>query len=264
MLFLRLIVSLLIVGNVVSFQHSTSSSHVRVSTMRAVATPTGTAELEPLSAKKVTKDIMAHFGHQKSAADDEVFAKRLQSTSVLPLLDGMHMLTLLFQSARSRKPAASFFPITLVKEKLQVWDREWNERDISAFMYGIQSLACISADDSALLELAAAKIQASTAKLSSRAIGNALYGMHKITSDTQGVPELCAALAEKIGNSVVDLNGQDIGIGLYGLQGMSASVPAISRLIEAIATRVTASEADLDAQALSNALYGLQVLLPFS
>ena len=199
-----------------------------------------TTESSEVNAKSVTKEIMSFFSlpviDQKNTIN---FKMRLESADVWDSLDGMHMITILFQSARTRRLAKNIIPIEKILMKLKSWDREWTERDISTFVYGIKSLECINTVDGDLLRLGAKKILESRAVLSSRAIGNALYGLQVmiiifhnfsleihlniifkkgITSDTEGAPEVCLALASVIKRFTGDLNGQDIGIGLYGLQ----------------------------------------------
>jgi hypothetical protein len=173
----------------------------------------------------------------------------------------MHMITVLFQSARNRRRAKTVISLPYLLKKLQDWDREWSERDISTFIYGIRALDCIDKIDGEILKLGASKISLSKAKLSSRAIGNALYGLQDITSDTVGAVEICSALTSKIDSFAGDLSGQDIGIGLYGLQGMSADKVEVRQLVSVLAKKIANSEADFDDQAISNALYGLQVII---
>lgn len=233
------------------------SNFVVMDALTTATSTTGTAG--KMSPKALTKEIVGHFAKRTTPEEDEKFSKMLISKEMSSQIDGMNVLTLLFQCARFKKNVNTFIESKLILEKLQSWERQWNEIDVSTFMYGIQSLECISDVDGLLLKFAATKVKQSNAELSSRAIGNALYGLNKITSDTVGVPELAAALAEKIQQSPSNLNGQDIGIGLYGMQGLSASIAEIGLLIEAVAAKIEGSEAELDGQALSNALYGLQV-----
>lgn len=214
-----------------------------------------------ITPKSVTKEIMAFFSSQSGDATKDIkFQKRLLETNTKKNIDGLHIITVLFQSARTRRLAKNVLPVNVMVEKLKSWDNMWSERDISTFIYGIRSLECLDPIEGKLLKLAAAKVSESTAQLGSRAIGNALYGLQDITSDTEGAPEICAALAGKIAGFYGDLNGQDIGIGLYGLQGMSATREEVRQLIAVLAEKIENSETELDAQALSNALYGLQVL----
>lgn len=216
-----------------------------------------TTELSP---KSVTKEIMNFFSASPVAPQsDPKFMQRLTSKSIDEHVDGMHVMTILFQCARSRRLAKTVYPTELMIKKLTSWDKMWSERDISTFVYGIRSIEGLNENEKKLMKLGAAKIQNSTAALSSRAIGNALYGLQDITSDTAGAPELCQALAQKIAASKFDISGQDLGIGMYGLQGMNPSSSAeVRELVGALANKVAKSETDLDAQALSNALYGLQ------
>ena len=215
-----------------------------------------------ITPKSVTKEIMAFFGQNGDASRDIKFQKRLLETNIKSNIDGLHVITVLFQSARTRRLAKNILPLNVMLEKLKKWDKMWNERDISTFIYGIRSLECLDPIEGKLLKFAATKVSESTATLGSRAIGNALYGLQDITSDTEGAPEICAALAEKIAAFNGDLNGQDIGIGLYGLQGMSASKEEVRRLIAVLTDKIDKSETEFDDQALSNALYGLQALHP--
>jgi hypothetical protein len=233
-----------------------------------VSAPTPTSESEVVSPKLVTKEIMAVFGQLNNKAmqvnELKTFGKKLQSEGFVGYVDGMHVLTLLFQTARIKRKINNAIPVAFLLTKLKSWNKEWSERDISAFVYGIQALDCLDPVDGEFIKFGAEKIAQSTAKLTSRAIGNSLYGLHMITSDRSGVPELCAALADKIVASSGDLNGQDIGIGMYGLQGMSASVLSVRSLIKALAAKIASSETELDAQAMSNALYGFQVTYRYS
>ena len=239
---------------------SVRSVSSRQSFLSAVATkaPTSGSPSE-VTPKSVTAEIMQFFNLNVAARKDAVFQKRLSNEEVKRNLDGLHIITLLFQSARSKRLAKDLIPLKFLVERLGAWNREWSERDISMFVYGVRSLEGLDTIEGDLLRLGAKKISESSASLTSRAIGNALYGLQDITSDTDGAPALCAALADKIEMYNGDLNGQDIGIGMYGLQGMSAEVPEVRRLIDAIATKISRSISELDSQATSNALYGLQV-----
>jgi hypothetical protein len=225
-------------------------------------TATQTASGAPsadVTPKSVTAEIMQHFNQNGGTKKDAVFQKRLSNEEVKKNIDGLHIITVLFQSARSKRLAKDLIPMKFLVERLAAWDREWSERDISMFVYGVRSLEGLDSLEGDLIRLGAKKISESSAGLTSRAIGNALYGLQDITSDTDGAPALCAALADKIEMFNGDLNGQDIGIGMYGLQGMSADVPEVRRLVDAIGTKISRSISELDSQATSNALYGLQV-----
>lgn len=215
---------------------------------------------DEITAKSITNDILSFFQDRDrpTMEKDTVFANRLNSTEVSSKLDGLHMITLLYNCARARRRASVFIDIETIVNKIEVWDREWNERDISYFMYGINSLDCVNDIDGKLLKLAANKIEASSSVLASRGIGNALYGLQGITTDTIGAPELCQALAEKVGKFEGDLNGQDIGIGIYGLQGMSSDWTEVRGLVKVLSEKIEQSETEMDSQALGNALYGLQ------
>jgi len=167
------------------------------------------------------------FFSPQNRVKDPAFQKRLANDAVRKHLDGLHVITVLFQSARSRRQAKTLLPPKFMVDCLKAWDREWSERDISMFVYGVRSLEGVDPAEGKLLQLGAQKIAESTAVLSSRAIGNALYGLQELTSAATGAPELCAALADKIEAYQGDLNGQDVGIGMYGLQGMSADTPEV-------------------------------------
>ena len=214
---------------------------------------------EEVTGKTITQEVMAFFGDKEYTQErDVLFKARLGSSEVVNKLDGMHMITLLFQSARARRRTRNFISVETVIDKLEGWEKEWSERDISFFMYGINSLECVDEVDGKLLKLAARKISESNAQLTSRAIGNALYGLQGITTDTIGAPELCEAIAAKVKTFEGDLNGQDIGIGIYGLQGMSSDWSEVRSLVQAMSEKIEKSETDMDSQALGNALYGLQ------
>ena len=71
------------------------------------------------------------------------FKSRLSHPDVSSKLDGMHMITLLFQCSRARRRIKQLLPPALVLEKLNKWENEWSERDISTFVYGLRSLECV-------------------------------------------------------------------------------------------------------------------------
>lgn len=245
-----------------SFQHK-SSSYLKVNRISkifatSVQDSSSPSITEPLSGRTLTKEIMTFFTGIRKPENDVKFRTRLAEMEVDTYLDGMHILTILFQCARSKRFAKSLIPPQIMMEKLSTWTNVWSERDISTFVYGIKALEGFDTYDGKLIALGASKIKESSATLSSRSIGNALYGLQGITSATDGVPELCESLADKIALFEGDLSGQDIGIGIYGLQGLSADRPQVRKLIGVLADKIAASESELDAQALSNALYGLQ------
>ena len=248
-------ISALIPRSINSSPSRLSSKLSVVATKSASGVPS--TEVTP---KSVTAEIMQYFNQNVAQRKDAIFQKRLANEEVMKNIDGLHIITVLFQSARSRRLAKDLIPLKFLVDRLGSWNRNWSERDISMFVYGVRSLEGLDSLEGDLLRLGAKKITESTASLTSRAIGNALYGLQDITSDTEGAPELCAALASKIEVFNGDLNGQDIGIGMYGLQGMSAEVPEVRRLIDALAVKISRSISELDSQATSNALYGLQVL----
>ena len=251
-------ISALIPKSVISSPNRLSLKLSAVATKTSSGTPS--TDVTP---KSVTAEIMQYFNQNTAQRKDAVFQKRLANEEVMRNIDGLHIITVLFQSARSKRLAKDLIPMKFLVERLGSWNRNWSERDISMFVYGVRSLEGLDSIEGDLLRLGAKKITESNADLTSRAIGNALYGLQDITSDTDGAPELCAALASKIEVFSGDLNGQDIGIGVYGLQGMSAEVPEVRRLIDAIAIKISRSISELDSQATSNALYGLQVRISF-
>lgn len=238
---------------------STSNRRSFQLAVTATKTTSGAAPSSDVTPKSVTAEIMQYFNENRGTKKDAIFQKRLADAEVKKNIDGLHIITVLFQSARSKRLVKNLIPAKFMVERLALWNREWSERDISMFVYGVRSLEGLDTIEGDLLRLGAKKISESSASLTSRAIGNALYGLQDITSDTDGAPALCAALADKIEQFDGDLNGQDIGIGMYGLQGMSAEVPEVRRLIDAMATKISRSISELDSQATSNALYGLQV-----
>lgn len=262
MLFLQLLVSMVCV---LMFVQQSSSyvipGHFKTNRIsKLCVTSTQDPSSLQLSGRTLTKEIMTFFNGDRKQENDVKFRTRLAEMEVDSFLDGMHILTILFQCARSKRFAKSLLPPQIMLEKLSQWTPVWSERDISTFVYGIKALEGFDAYDGQLIALGATKIKQSDATLSSRSIGNALYGLQGITSATGGIPELCEALAEKISRFTGDLSGQDIGIGVYGLQGLSADTPQVRKLVEVLAEKIAASESELDAQALSNALYGLQSL----
>ena len=136
-------------------------------------------ESPEISAKSITKEIMTFFNESSSTKQKSSVSlkKRLESVDVDKYIDGMHVITILFQSARNRKLAKNILTLEKLYDKLAKWNNEWSERDISTFVYGIRSLECISGIEGKILRLGAQKISESKAVLSSRAIGNALYGL---------------------------------------------------------------------------------------
>ena len=245
----------------IGFRFHSSVINTKFQLPSTIKTAIPSKQLNPdeITPKKVTNEIMVFFNERNvSPKTDLIFKKRLAKDEVKKNIDGLHIITILFQSARSRRMAKDMLPPKFMYDTLKRWTREWTERDISMFVYGVRSLDGLDPFEGRLLMLAAKRIQESKAELSSRAIGNALYGLQDITSDTVGAPALCAALANKIALFNGDLNGQDIGIGIYGLQGMSGSNIEIRRLVGNIAKKISISTCELDSQAMSNAMYGLQ------
>ena len=68
--------------------------------MATTATPTNPDEI---TGKSITKEIMSFFAERQANVEtDELLRSRLKSREVAEKLDGIHMITLLFQSARAR------------------------------------------------------------------------------------------------------------------------------------------------------------------
>ena len=147
---------------------SSSSYRSRVSmTSGTISTISDSGDM--ISGKTITKEIMAFFTEKNDQKAEASFRRRLMSDKeVNSKLDGMHMLTILFQSARVRRSAKNVVSLDLLYEKLSTWDKEWSERDISTFVYGLRSLECVDDIDSKLIYFASKKIEESTAVLSSR------------------------------------------------------------------------------------------------
>jgi hypothetical protein len=101
---------------------------------------------EGVTAKSITNEIMEHFSRPakiRNAADARFF-KRLAEKEVQTNLDGMHMLTILFQCARSKRLAKSIISIDVVLSKLKgkTYDIFWlisNSVNIHAILCMITS-----------------------------------------------------------------------------------------------------------------------------
>ena len=59
---------------------------------------------DEVTGKSITKEIMSFFSERSppNVETDAILRNRLKSSEVVNKLDGMHMITLLFQSARAR------------------------------------------------------------------------------------------------------------------------------------------------------------------
>lgn len=147
--------------------------------------------VDEISPKTVTKDIMNYFSQNNNivvdSKKDAQFGQQLLSSNIRDKIDGLHILTILFQSARTKRVSTTIIPASFMIDKLSQWNRTWSERDISTFVYGVHSLECVNPVDSKLLLLGAMKIKETPVLITSRSIGNALYGLRSITSDTDGV-----------------------------------------------------------------------------
>lgn len=181
----------------------------------AEKTQNPSASNQPITPKSATKDIMKHFAQSTDKPKDARFAQWLSDPNTSVHLDGLHMLTIMFQCARTKRRTKFVIPPSDILKRLVEWDREWSERDISTFLYGVQSLDCMDATDGKILAIGANRILTSTAKLTSRSIGNALYGLRDLTTDSIGAADLCAAMADKVREFRGDLGGQDIGMNTY-------------------------------------------------
>lgn len=175
--------------------------------------PIGTTQTT--TPKSATKEIMKHFSLPIEKQRDVLFSQWLVDPDTSIHLDGLHMLTVMFQCARTKRKAKTIISPEIILQIIEQWDREWSERDISTFLYGVNSLDCMDATQSKILIIGAHKIAKSSAEVTSRSIGNALYGLRDLTTDTVGAAELCAAMASKVQNFHGDLGGQDIGNFLY-------------------------------------------------
>ena len=94
---------------------------------------------DEVTPKSVTNEIMEFFSPQ-NRVKDAAFQKRLANDAVRKNIDGLHVITVLFQSARSRRQAKTLLPAKFMADRLKTWDREWSERDISMFVYGVRAL----------------------------------------------------------------------------------------------------------------------------
>ena len=203
-----------------SSSSSSSSGNNNNNSSNKAAAPTSEAPLDEFSPKSITKEIMSYFAVGDKAIEAQKFIKRMEDPRIRDNIDGLHVITIMFQSARTRRLAKNVLAVDFMKKRLQTWgNSNWSERDISMFVYGVRSIEGVDKADGEMLNLGAKKIAESTAVLTSRAVGNALYGLQDITIDTEGAAALCVALAAKVRTFEGDLSGQDIGIGLYGLQG---------------------------------------------
>lgn len=181
--------------------------------LNMVSTVAPTNNPDDVSGKSITKEIMSFFSERTANAEtDAILRSRLKSSEVLEKLDGMHMITLLFQSARARShfyvsilssvnlilffsgdESRHLYHLKQCYKSLAIGIKNGtaaitndllffimspplirSERDISTFMYGINSLECVDEIDGKLIKLAAKKIGESSAALTSRAIGNGI------------------------------------------------------------------------------------------
>jgi hypothetical protein len=95
---------------------------------------------DEITPKTVTAEIMQYFNANRGTKSDPIFQRRLSNVEVRKNLDGLHIITILFQSARSKRLAKNLIPLRFLTDRLSNWDREWSERDISMFVYGVRSL----------------------------------------------------------------------------------------------------------------------------
>jgi hypothetical protein len=125
-------------------QYPSVSSSSSMALYLTFATPaTNANQSTEISPKIVTKEIMGFY--TQYPVDESLEGKKkyvmkfsdfLRRGDVRVHLDGMHVITILFQSARIKKLAKNVLPIPLMINVLKSWDREWTERDISTFVYG--------------------------------------------------------------------------------------------------------------------------------
>jgi hypothetical protein len=108
---------------------------------------TDTPPTDEITPKTVTAEIMQYFNTNRGTKSDPIFQKRLSNVEVRKNLDGLHIITILFQSARSKRMAKNLIPIRFLTDRLSNWDREWSERDISMFVYGVRSLEGLDEGD---------------------------------------------------------------------------------------------------------------------
>jgi len=87
---------------------------------------------EDITAKSITNEIMSFYSGNR--VNETIIGTRLGEPTVSDKLDGMHIITLLFQSARKRRKIKNVLPVDVVYDKLATWDRAWCERDISTFV----------------------------------------------------------------------------------------------------------------------------------
>lgn len=77
-----------------------------------------------ITPKSVTKEIVDFFGKAVVTAEEEKhFIDRLAQVEVREAMDGLHILTLLFQCARTRRMAKIYLPLPFMVDTLLRWER---------------------------------------------------------------------------------------------------------------------------------------------
>ena len=173
-----------------------------------------------------------------------------------PLLKRVHVLHLLYESAKAKIDITDAVPLSELAFILQKSKHSLRAAELGKLMYSLHLFTDKTPGITELLEEVRVKVQSCLEHLSGREIGNALYGLQGFTANTQTTSILTCLLPAII--SCEELTSQELGNALYGLRNMDSSsevlltLSALAKLID------RSSTPDISAQAIVNAVNGLR------
>jgi hypothetical protein len=185
-----------------------------------------------------------------------------QLPEALPRMDGVNLVTLLYQAAKNRNRSSEFnarFGQSLGKIRNQ---HDRNEivsaQSVGNACYGLHLMTCEHQEVRGLVQTLAQKIEACPAELNCQALASSLYGLQGMSSQWPEVRQLIAALTPKVEKSRSELNPQAVSNAMYGLRCMTSDWPEVRQLANALANKVWTCKGCLSSQHVGSSLYGLQ------
>jgi hypothetical protein len=180
----------------------------------------------------------------------------------LPRMDGVNLVTLLYQAAKNGIRSSEFtarFGVSVGQIRNQLESNEIvSAQSIGNACYGLHLMTCEHPEVRGLVQTLAQKIEACPAELNCQALASSLYGLQGMSSQWQEVRALIAALTQKVEKSRSELNPQAVSNAMYGLRCMTSDWPEVRELANALANKVWTCKGCLSSQHVGSSLYGLQ------
>ena len=165
-------------------------------------------------------------------------------------------------SKKSKKMSYLRVHLPVIAAKLKTFPAaDWNFRDISTIVYGLQ---CFKVDDDGVIDILSLMCTLvehginEKQLIKSQDVSMLLLGLQKMCSSREEVSKFLSLITIMVTGCDDHFNEQNIGNALLGLQSMTNNSQGRESLMLSLAKKIHESPSEMSSQAVNNSLLGLQ------